>query len=495
MINLYTNRSMHIYYRFTAFLLTFSLLLTFSDAPVRAQLPVIKQDGEFESPFAHVYEKVAPSVVRIDIKLEKEKISRNTRSPWDQFFERSPQREFQRPDPMGSGVIVDRDGHILTNNHVIAKASKITVKVNEYETYDAEVVGTDPESDIAVVKLKLDGKLLPPEYVAKLGDSDTLKPGDYAIAIGNPIGLERTINVGVVSALGRHGFEVMNSNSPKFQDFIQTDAQINPGNSGGALADINGMVIGINDMYTARYAGIGFAIPINLARNVMTQLISTGKVTRGFVGINADSEGITKEKQEAMNLPTKDGVLIVDVVPDYPADKAGLKRGDVIVTLNGKNVKNFQDFLFRIADYTPGDTVDLVIIRDGKIKDISLALADRSEYVAGIGAPVNSVNWRGIHVVDIDNPAAQDFDLSNIDSGVVIVKIDEGSPASVANLRPGDVIIEIETEQVTDTNNFQKIKDNISNNPDTKDKTILIFKKRRSSNGHIETGFVAVKSK
>ncbi len=497
MICRYFNCSLINYKQFTTILFTFILLCIFTGAPVTAQLPVIGQDGKYESPFARVYEKVAPSVVRIDIKLEQEN-NGNTqrRSPWDFFFE-SPRREnFKRPDPMGSGVIIDREGHILTNNHVIANADKISVKVSEEETYDAEVVGTDPESDIAVIKLKLDGKLLPAEYVAELGDSDSLKPGDYAIAIGNPIGLERTINVGVISALGRHGFVVAGSASPKFQDFIQTDAQINPGNSGGALADINGKVIGINDMYTARYAGIGFAIPVNLARNVMTQLISSGTVKRGFVGIGVgeDKGAITPEIQEAMGLSSRDGILIDKIEPDTPAEKAGLDRGDVIVSLNGVKIKGFQDFLFRIADHSPGEKVELGIIHNKKEKIVELTLSERPPMYEV--AKKEGDSWRGIHVVDIDDPDTQKYGLGAIDSGVVIVKIDEGSPASRENLRPGDVIVEIENEEIKNTEDFRSIKNKISNSsdPDIKDKTILIFRKRVSSNGHTEKGFVAVKS-
>jgi len=498
MINKFFDRSLNNYTQFTTFLYAIFLLCIFTGTPVTAQLPVIGQDGKYESPFARVYEKVAPSVVRIDIKLEQVKTDNTQRrSPWDFFFESPQQRGFKRPDPMGSGVIVDREGHILTNNHVIANADKISVKVSEKETYEAEVVGTDPESDIAVIKLKLDGELLPEEYVAELGDSDSLKPGDYAIAIGNPIGLERTINVGVVSALGRHDFVVAGAASPIFQDFIQTDAQINPGNSGGALADINGKVIGINDMYTARYAGIGFAIPVNLARNIMTQLITSGTVKRGLVGIKVDENKgvITPEIQEAMSLSSRDGVLINEVQLDTPAEKAGLERGDVIVSLNGEKIKGFQDFRLRIADHSPGDKVELGIIHNKKEKTVELTLSERP--------PMNTVakkegdNWRGIHVVDIDDPATQKYGLGTIDSGVVIVKIDEGSPASEENLRPGDVIVEIENEEIKNTEDFRSIKNKISNSSesDIRDKTILIFKERISSNGKVTKGFVAVKSK
>ena len=353
-------------------LTTFLALLQYSYAS--ANLPVISRDGVNASPFAVVYEKVAPSVVRIDVKGEIQ-ASEQSQGDIRQFFYGNPQQQNRRVEGMGSGIIINREGYIITNHHVIDNADKITVKINEDESYDAEIVGTDPETDLAVIKLKLDGKLLPEEYVAELGDSDELKPGDYAIAIGNPIGLERTINVGVVSAVGRYGFNVMGTESPQFQNYIQTDAQINPGNSGGALVDINGRVIGINDMYTAEYAGIGFAIPVNMAKGVSQQLIEHGEVKRGFVGIRPDT--ITDDIKEAMNLPEKDGVLIREVMPDTPAEKAGLKHGDVIVKLDGKKVRNFQDFLFRIAGHAPGEQIELGVFREGKETNFKLKLAER----------------------------------------------------------------------------------------------------------------------
>jgi len=265
----------------------FPLIFVFfvlSILPLNAEMPVIKSGDKLESPFVKVYEKVAPSVVRVNVKAEVSGNRQRILIPWQFLPEKTPQK--RRVEGMGSGVIVNREGYILTNNHVIAGSDEIEVKVNEDETYEAEVVGKDPETDLAVIKMKLDGKLLPADYVAELGDSDTIKPGDYAIAIGNPIELDRSITVGVVSALGRYNLRPVGARELRFKNFIQTDAQINPGNSGGALADINGTVIGINNIYSAEFAGIGFAIPINLARKVMNQLIANGEVTRGFVGID-----------------------------------------------------------------------------------------------------------------------------------------------------------------------------------------------------------------
>ncbi|MFC1608171.1 trypsin-like peptidase domain-containing protein [Candidatus Latescibacterota bacterium] len=461
------------------------LLFTFTGGAVYGQLPVVRNGDSFESPFAAIYEKVSPAVVRIDVKSEVSQ--QRSQNPWP-FFNNENQQQRQRPvEGMGSGVIIDREGHILTNNHVISGADQITVKINENESYDAEVIGTDPESDLAVIKLKLDGERLPGNYIAELGDSDTLQPGDYAIAIGNPIGLDRSISVGVISALGRHGFSVAGGRGPSFQNFIQTDAQINPGNSGGALVDINGKVIGINDMYTAQFAGIGFAIPVNLAKNVMTQLIASGEVKRGFVGIGP--EVITDDIQEAMELPTKEGVLIGSVLENSPAKAAGIEHGDLIISLNGKKIRDFNDFLLRIGNHSPGDTVDLEVLHKKETKKVTLTLTDRTSFIATNAN--NSESWRGIHVTDINEATTEKYNLGGIDSGVVVLSIDENGPAAKVNLKEGDVIVEIEQTKISDIQDFARLKAK----PELAKKAILIFKKRVSSNGQIQQGFVAVKNK
>ncbi|MFC1561144.1 Do family serine endopeptidase, partial [Candidatus Latescibacterota bacterium] len=468
-----------------------ALLILFFTAPGFAALPLPDNN---ESPFTRIYEKVAPAVVMIEVEGEAPSRQDRIINPWERFFNFPiPQQEFeQRPQQgMGSGVIIDREGHIITNNHVVSNAAKITVRIDDKEEYKAKIVGRDPQSDLAVIQLELDGKLLPLGRVAELGDSDTLKPGDYAIAIGNPVGLERTITVGVVSALGRHGLQVMGAESLQFQDFIQTDAQINPGNSGGALVDINGKVVGINNMYTARYAAIGFAIPINLARNVVEKLIEYGEVKRGFVGIQHPPDGsdkITKDIQETMGLPSSDGVLVSMIIENSPAEKAGLVHGDVITTLDGAKVKDFNDFLLKIGNHSPGDTVKLGIIRDKKERTITLTLADRDEFqdVASVGG---AHSWRGINVIDLDDQMAQQYGLSSIESGVVIISIDEDSPAAEANLSEGDVIIEIDSKPIKNIQDFERIKNDLKDS----DKRILIYRARKISSGRIIKGYVPVK--
>jgi Do/DeqQ family serine protease len=474
-----------------------TILVLFSTVQSFAALPL---NNDIESPFTRIYEKVSPAVVMIEVEGEAPRRTQmRGMNPFQQFFDPPQSEEDQggtRPvEGMGSGVIVDREGHIITNNHVIKDAIKINVKLGDNEEYKAKIVGSDPQTDLAVIKLDLDGKLLPPERVAELGNSDTLRPGDYAIAIGNPVGLERTITVGVISALGRHGINAMGSDTMAFQNFIQTDAQINPGNSGGALVDINGLVVGINNMYTARYAAIGFSIPINLAKGVVSRLIEFGEVKRGFVGITDrdDSARITKDIQEAMELPSTDGVLLSEIVVGSPAEKAGLEHGDVIISLDGQKVKDFNDFLLKIGEHSPGDTVKLGVIHEKKETTVDLTLGDRDEFAAAtsLSPSGNGHSWRGINVIDLDNEMAQQYGLERVKSGVIVVNIDEDSFASEADLREGDVIIEIEDKVIKDTGDFDSIKDELKDS----DKRILIYRARKISNGSIVRGYVTIKGK
>ena len=470
------------------FIVSFLLCSCFVITPSFSQLPVIKNGNKLESPFTKVYEKVAPSVVMITVKGDVSAKGSGA-NPFEFFFNPQQQQQQQQQERefkgIGSGVIIDREGHIITNNHVVESPDKqvvttITVKLNEKEQYDAEIVGRDPETDIAVIKLKLDGKILPASYVAELGDSDTLKPGDYAIALGNPINLERTITVGVISALGRYDLHPEGADI-RFENFIQTDAQINPGNSGGALADIDGKIIGINDMYTAQFAGIGFAIPINLARKIAMELVSSGGIKRGFVGINM--KDISDEIKGALELDSKEGVFVENVLANSPAEKAGIKNGDVIQSLNGQKIKDRQDFLFKIADNKPGTSVQLGVFQKGKTKTISLQLADRSAF-QGTTAQSGSGEWRGIKVGDLT-----DEEKKYTDSGVLVVGIDAKSPASDSNLQPGDIIIEIDQQPVKDVQDFLQIKQQAKPT-----KPILIYR-MRIQGGQVVKGYVAVKGK
>ena len=482
--------------RFNRSIVSFILVLSFSVciAPAYAQPPVARgPQGQIESPFAKVYEKVAPAVVKIDV--ETSVTQSQMIDPRRQFRDIPQQQQQQRKRTLpgvGSGVIVDREGHVLTNNHVVAGANNIKVVVNDDETYDAEVVGKDPETDLAVIKMKLNGKTLPASSVAELGNSDDLKPGDYAIAIGNPLGLDRTITVGVVSAIGRTGLPIQGGGPTQYQDFIQTDAQINPGNSGGALCDINGMVIGINDMYTAQYAGIGFAIPINLAKTVMTKLIATGKVDRGFLGIKG--KDVNKGTKDALDLPTAEGVLVDMVVTNSPAEKFGLKVGDVILTIDGQKVKNWNDFSFKVAARNPGDTVNLDVIQEGSKKTIQVKLANRTDY-ADVNVPAGAVgesSWRGIHVVNVDNEQYRNYVHENVKSGVLVVNIDDNSPAAASQLREGDIITEISIQRTKKT--IKNVQDFDAFKQQYKDskRTMLVYRTQVSANGMVIKGFVTI---
>ena len=470
-------------------------LLFVSAACNSAQPPVARgAQGEFQSPFTKVYEKVAPAVVKIDV--ETPVAQTQVIDPFfRQFFNFPPQQQQQQRERVqqgvGSGVIVDRDGHVLTNNHVVAEAKKIKVVISNDESYDAEVVGKDPETDLAVIKMKLKGKTLPASSVAELGNSDDLKPGDYAIAIGNPLGLDRTITVGVVSAIGRTGLSVQGG-GPHYQDFIQTDAQINPGNSGGALADINGKVIGINDMYTAQYAGIGFAVPINLAKTVMNKLIATGKVDRGYLGIRG--KDVDKGTQDALDLPATEGVLIDQVDTNTPAEKVGLKVGDVILSIDGQKVRNGRDFQFKIAARNPGDTVRLDMISEGAKKTVSVTLENRANFVSAEGTPggKGETSWRGIHVVNVDDEQYRQYVPDSVKGGVLVVDIDDGSPASRSQLEEGDIIIEISIERtkqsVRNVKDFKALEEKFK----TSKRTMLVYRMKVSDTGRISRGFVTV---
>ena len=484
---------------FFAFALLFHAVSAFSAPPLT---------DTNESPFALVYQKVAPSVVWIEVESARPQGS--AANPWDQFFNVQPNQQAPRvSEGMGSGVIFDQRGYVLTNNHVVEGSTHLTVRLEEGIEYDATIIGRDPQTDLAVIQIQLNGDTLPPERVGVFGDSDKLRPGDYAIAIGNPMGLERTITVGVIGGIGRYDLPVEGANNLKYQNFLQTDAQINPGNSGGALVNIQGEIIGINNMYAVQYAAIGFAIPINMAKIVAAQLVDAGVVKRGFVGIGG--EDITKEVKDNLKLPSMQGMLVIQVSPGLPAEKAGVKKGDVVLSIDGITITNYNDFQLRIGEHMPGDTISLKTISEGKEKTVNITLADQGNYQAASQPGSNPSNrpnqpnqpnqpdqavtqgtgsWRGITVVDVDNPRARRFNLGDVQSGVVIVSIDTGSPAQETNLEVGEIITEIEGQQVKDTGDFEKIRQQYNNS----DKNILIYRMRRLDDGRFTRGYVAVKS-
>jgi serine protease Do len=417
-----------------------------------------------ESPFVAVAERVGPTVVNI---TSDRVISRN--SNMDEFFENSPFWEFfQRPEidgeknnkrewhspASGSGMIISRDGLILTNNHVVDESDKVTVKTLNGTEYTAEIIGKDPETDIAIIKVN---HTFEPEEVALIGDSDKLKIGDWAIAMGNPLGLEWTLTVGVVSAKGRSNLAIAGG-GPSYQDFIQTDASINFGNSGGPLCNIHGEVVAVNSAINPSGQGIGFAIPINMAMKVVTQLRESGVVARGYLGMLPRE--LTPDLRSAVGLTEADkGVFVERVDPKTPASEGGLEAGDVITKFGDHEVNDVQQFRMAVADYPPGSSVDAMILRNGEKKKLNFVLGNRAELASLFGkepeAEVPSTNWLGIEVGPVNEAMARALKLDGT-YGVIINSIETDSPA-IDKLREGDVIIEIDRVAVDDLNDFKKI--------------------------------------
>ncbi|HEX7342631.1 MAG TPA: Do family serine endopeptidase, partial [bacterium] len=408
---------------------------------------------EGESPFVAVAAKVRPAVVNITAKKKQ------GRSRGDDFFNFGPFRDFfPHPDiprgvtSGGSGIIVDRDGYILTNNHVVGGASEIKVKDAEGHEYDASIVGSDDQTDVALIKIA-DAKFSS-EQVAELGNSDDIKIGDWAIAIGNPFGLDWTVTVGVISAKGRSNLYIAGG-GPTYQDFIQTDASINFGNSGGPLVNIRGQVIGVNTAVNTQGQGIGFAIPANLAKHIVEQLRSSGQVTRGYLGlVPRDLDDATRE---ALKIERDVKGVFVDQVEDgTPADKGGLKAGDVITQVNGSSVSEATQFRFMIAEAKPGANVTLTVLRDGRTRDMKFELGDRKEFASTNPQSAEpEMSWLGLQVSSLSSPQARQWQIDAAE-GAVVVDIDFDSPAE-GKLQPGDVIIEINRRPIRNLSDYRKI--------------------------------------
>ncbi len=404
--------------------------------------------GGLESPFVSVVEKALPAVVFIDVK---KKVAAPAMFPQDElmrrFFGQEPQRPRVAPSS-GSGFVIDRAGHVLTNNHVVADAEEITVTLNDQRVFKAKVVGTDPETDVAV--LDIDGDDLP---VLPLGDSDRLRIGDWAIAIGNPLGqLRGSVTVGIISAQGRSTLNIFGG-APTFQDFIQTDASINFGNSGGPLCNVHGEAVGINTAINPNAQGIGFAIPINLAKHVAEQLIASGKVKRSYMGVLLAD--LTPELAEGFGLQGRRGVLVQSVMEGQPAERAGLKRNDVIVELNGDPVTEMQKFRIRIAEMPVGSRIQLVVLRDGRRVPIALTLAERTDAAVAQAAPGGEAGPQlmGLRVRELTDGERAG---AGVAAGVVITAVQEGSAAQEAGLAAGDVVEEVGGKPVASAAGFAR---------------------------------------
>ncbi len=366
--------------------------------------------------------------------------------PFEDFFKRFfgdiPQREFKQQS-LGSGFIISKDGYIVTNNHVVANATDVKVILYDKTEYHAKVVGKDPKTDIALIKVDTKGDL----PFAELGDSDSLRVGEWVVAIGNPFGLGHTVTAGIVSAKGRI------IGAGPYDDFIQTDASINPGNSGGPLFDINGKVIGINTAIIAGGQGIGFAIPINMAKSFLPQLRETGSVVRGWLGVYI--QPITKELAGSFGLKDAHGALVAEVMAKSPAEKGGIKRGDVILEFEGKKIDESSD-LPRIVAATPvGKKANVKIFRDGKEELLAVKIGKMKEGQALAASAQEIKEKLGMSVQNLTPEIAQSLGM-DMTSGVVVSAVEQGSLAGQAGIRRGDVILEVNRERVNDVKEFKK---------------------------------------
>ncbi len=369
---------------------------------------------------------------------------------FEEFFgDRFSMPEERKAHSLGSGVIVNQDGHILTNDHVIRGAEEIEVVLSDKRELSAKIVGRDPKSDLALIKVNADTKL---PVLELLADSNAVEAGDFVLAIGNPFGLGQTVTFGIVSATGRGGLGI-----EELEDFIQTDASINVGNSGGALTNLDGELIGINTAIVSRTGGnqgIGFAIPSNMARDVMRQLSERGRVIRGWLGVAI--QPVTPTLAKSLGLDDARGALVSNVASDSPASKAGIARGDVIVELESEPVQDARTLQLRIARSDPGDQVDIKVIRDGQRRSFSVELGEsESEVETSSGSESASDGEFGLSVQPLTEEIARQLGLGEDVSGVVISAVKPGSPAAAAGLRRGDVIEEVGRRPVTSVRQFE----------------------------------------
>ena len=374
----------------------------------------------------------------------------------DELFRRFEAPKDRRERSLGSGVIADANGYIITNNHVVSKADEIRVLFSDKRSFTAKVVGTDPKTDIAVIKVE--AKDLP---IIPWADSDKLQVGEYVLAIGNPFGLNQTVTMGIVSAVGR-----ANVGIAEYEDFIQTDAAINPGNSGGALVNVRGELIGINTAIFSQsggYMGIGFAVPSNMVRSVMEQLIKGGKVVRGYLGVSIQE--LTQDLARQFGVTDTKGVLVSDVLADSPAKRAKLERGDVIVEFDGRPVENPTQFRNLVAQTPIGKKARVKFLRGGKERDLEVTIAEQPKAMAQpespgeeSGEPQASGAFAGMDVRELTPELARRFNLQREGKGgVIVARIAEGSPAGEAGLQVGDFITEINRKPVATVRDFQSV--------------------------------------
>jgi len=432
-------------------------------APRPAALPVSVPNGARPSvgglpDFSSLAEALAPSVVNISTEsedTEAESQRRQMQDPFDSF--QGPRRS------LGSGFVFDQDGYIITNAHVVEDATKIVVRLHDEREIEAKVIGSDSKTDIAVIRIEGAENLVP----VSLGDSDSVKVGEWVLAIGNPFGLDHTLTAGIVSAKGRR----ISRRNP-YDDFIQTDAAINPGNSGGPLVNLAGQVIGINSAIFSSGGGnigIGFAIPINMAREIVPQLKEEGHVTRGWLGVKI--QPVDADIAKSLGLAESRGALVAEVFKDSPASKSGVQVGDVIVSFDGNDVVKSADLPALVASTPVGKTASLVVLRGGDrvVVEVEVAkLADDAESAR----PVRAASL-GLTVQDVTSDIAEQLGLAKGESGVVVTSVTKGSPAAEAGLEPGDLVVSVSNQQVESAENFREMLEKA-----TPDKGILVLVRR-----------------
>ncbi len=421
--------------------------------------------------FSDIVKTVGPTVVNISTT----KTIRKNLSPFRHFFE-SPFGDFFEPfsipkkwkeQSLGSGVLVSSDGYIMTNYHVVDKADEIKVTLFNKQNYKGKIVGLDPKTDIAVIKISAKGLM-----AIKWGNSDGIQVGEFVLAFGNPYGFSHTVTMGIVSAVGRANVGIAD-----YEDFIQTDAAINPGNSGGPLVNIRGELIGINTAIFSRtggYQGIGFAVPSNMAESVMKQLIREGRVTRGWIGVTI--QGVNAELAMEFGLDKAEGVLVSDVFRGSPAEKAGIKRGDIIIGINGKQTRNVQTLRNIVAQSKVGSALKLEVISEGKTVFLKVTTIEFPKEMVEVNTEESEEGMAeenalaGFSVTYLTAGIAKQLGLSRDEQGVVIVKVEPYSDADKAGLKRGDVIHEMNKKRVINLRDFNNITPNIR-----KGDTVLLF--------------------
>jgi serine protease Do len=406
----------------------------------------------FPQSFADLAERVTPAVVNISttttVRIPGTPFRHffgaddPFRDFFEQFFGDRPDREMQQQS-LGSGFIIDKTGFIITNNHVVEGADEIKVTLSDGREFEATVIGRDPKTDLAVIKSKSKFTDLP---VLSLGDSDKMRVGDWVLAIGNPFGLEHTVTQGILSATAR----VIGAGP--YDNFLQTDAPINPGNSGGPLINLKAEVIGINTAIVAAGQGIGFAIPANMAKSIISQIKEKGKVTRGWIGVAI--QRVTEDIARSFGLKEAKGALVSDVVPDGPADKAGIKRGDVIILFDGKEVKNMSDLPRIVADTPVDKTVEVKIFREGREADLQVTVEEMGEEKVAAAQPGD--RGLGLVVDNITPDIMRRFGLRD-QKGVIVLEVTPDGTAAESGIRPGDIILEVNRTPVDNVQEYESV--------------------------------------